>query len=624
MSVFLSTNILTLGKYGKKEKKETKKGKMNEFVPMNFNELFISASDTLCGSVIDQKLKDGWSDRPPLFPDNEEEEEKVFKSRIRGGIPPALRCAIWMSSIIDACHPDQDKLISRQYRTLGKVRLLDCAWDAILHQLFSTDSDRQESIAPNLGNTDILDYWDDIDANATTASVLRVVTVKGRQALSQVLCALEFALGVDFAPLLPTLTALCLQCMSESYAFYAMREMIHYSAWYFPVTQTEHYAWCQAFATILHRLHPSTAVSMNDNGSLTPEGLNPIFKYFFVPILPMEMVMRIMDIYTYEGYKAIFRFGIALLCLFQRDVIRDVLVISSSEQWWWQVREYMYSGMCPFEVLRQKAYGFHGNAIRRRLRFPRRHILERIIQIEEEKAAKDMVFVSLETPSRPIGLIPNDSIVLGKLASHRANLSKWLTPSLRLTRLNLIFSTNIHGRTLDLFYHHVKDHKPTILLCQVLNNNAIIGAFASHAWHSSSLVYGSGECFLFRLDPDPACWKWKTDLQAVKSIDFQEEEDDESLAKDQEANHSRSLIEQFMVGRDNFISMGGNDYGGSGLRLNEDLTKGESDYAKGFDNEPLPFLRNFDVGIVEVYQFARDMDSSNVLKEQSTLQLTSD
>ena len=564
---------------------------MEDITYLNVQHLYISSSDTLCGIPIDQKLKEGWNDRAPLFLyPQEEETDLLLKGMIRKGIPPALRCAVWMSNIIDACHRHQEKEYSHDYRTLGKVRLLDRAWDTVVKQIFPDESDLRDALPPNFGNTDHLDYLSDVKE-------------KGRQALTHVLCALEHILGLDFCPLIPPLAGLFLRCMSESYAFGALREMAQNSSWYFPVTQVEHHAWCQAFCDILHRLHPATAASMRENGSLNPEGLAPIFKYFFLPILPPEMVLRIMDIYTFEGYKVIFRFGIALLCLFKRDVVRDCLFIATPEQWWWQLREYTYSGMCPFEVLCQKAYGYHGNKNRKRLRFPRRHILSRIIKLEEEKASNDMVFVEIDSPPRPVGLLENENIILGKPATRRANLAKWLSPSLRLTRLDLIYSTNVHGRTLDLFFRHVKGCKQTILLCEVLDNKAIIGMYASQAWRVSNKVYGDGECFLFRLDPDPQCWKWKPDPGHAGSLD-QDDDDEDTL----EANHSRSLIEQFMVGRDSFISMGGDDGGGSGFRLNEDLTKGESSTAKGFDNEPLPFMTNFEVGIVEVYQLARAID----------------
>ena len=68
---------------------------------------------------------------------------------------------------------------------------------------------------------------------------------------------------------------------------------------------------------------------------------------------------------------------------------------------------------------------------------------------------------------------------------------------------------------------------------------------------------------------------------------------------------SVALLEQFQVGRPHFISMGGNPDGSCGLRLNEDLTRGESAPASGFGNEESlagAGLGAFQVGLVEVYR----------------------
>jgi hypothetical protein len=59
--------------------------------------------------------------------------------------------------------------------------------------------------------------------------------------------------------------------------------------------------------------------------------------------------------------------------------------------------------------------------------------------------------------------------------------------------------------------------------------------------------------------------------------------------------------------------MGGNQDGSAGLRLNEDLTIGESSPAAGFENEPLHGVGVgnggiFDVGLVEVYGLVRQID----------------
>ena len=76
-----------------------------------------------------------------------------------------------------------------------------------------------------------------------------------------------------------------------------------------------------------------------------------------------------------------------------------------------------------------------------------------------------------------------------------------------------------------------------------------------------------------------------------------------------------ALLNQFMVSRDTFISMGGNKDGSSGFRINEDLTIGESSPAAGFDNEPLHGVGKgsvFSLGLVEVYGLVRQIDGRAV------------
>lgn len=255
------------------------------------------------------------------------------------------------------------------------------------------------------------------------------------------------------------------------------------------------------------------------------------------------------------------------------------------------MREYTHSYGFSMDTLVRKAYGYHGNRARasRRMRFPRRHILARIIRLEEERAAEIVEFEPIESVPRPLVLLSLENCKLLKGAEIRSHLASWLPLSLRLSKLELIFSTNVHGRTLERFYAHVSKSRDTITVLQLLENDAVIGMFASQAWRISSQVYGDGECFLFRASPDPQCYKWRPSRDGEDSVD-----DTSSVA----------LLEQFQVGRAHFISMGGNPDGTCGLRLNEDLTRGESSAAVGFGNEgPLvPGMPSFDVGLVEVYQ----------------------
>jgi hypothetical protein len=206
---------------------------------------------------------------------------------------------------------------------------------------------------------------------------------------------------------------------------------------------------------------------------------------------------------------------------------------------------------------------------------------------------------------KPLGYVDNDiPIVLAKEFSDRKSLAEFLPLSYKNTKLDLIYSSNVHGRSLDLFYKHCSRARHTITLVEVLNNGAIIGMFASHTWHKSKTVYGDGECVLFRLKPNPACFHWTHNI--TKSMRDLGQVDKSSDVKLQ----SEAALEQYQVGRSNFIAMGSNEGGSSGLSLNEDLSRGSSSKARGFNNEPLAGegMIEFDVGLVEVYQLLREID----------------
>ena len=154
--------------------------------------------------------------------------------------------------------------------------------------------------------------------------------------------------------------------------------------------------------------------------------------------------------------------------------------------------------------------------------------------MEEERLLNDP---SLDTsdaaPSRPLGVtepfahpeLDTDDygnytkkppeMFLGQPTANRILLATWLPLSLRMTKLELLYSTNYHGRTLDMFYTRVGAFKHSILLAEVFmpgstaeDEKTIVGFYASQAWRQSTEVYGDGECFLFRLSPNPKCWKW--------------------------------------------------------------------------------------------------------------------
>ena len=597
---------------------------------------------------------------------------------LRKGIPPPLRCAVWLSNVIQSSHPHQELKYAHEYRTLAKVRVLDFAYDA----LWVGDN------APLAGSQ--LDTKVDMKRFSTFGNTKLLSDVpsyppKGQLALQRVLHALDYILGVEHAPMIPTLATVFLSTMSQSYAFTAIREMAHHSNWYWPCSRSEHVAHGRTFLDVLCKLHPSTAATI-EHLDIGTKLTDAIFQDLFIPLIPEENVFRIVDIYTLEGTKVLYRFGVALVVLYQKVWKNDgtppvqegpggsvgdssmescsgppALTESESntsipddrtgEDWWEGLVAWTHSTDFNWELLVRKAYGVHGRGVRKRYRFPRRPILARILKLEEDRYIQEQQMMgkmanadSAMPTVFPMGLIvssnatiqPGDDRepIVPKLAEQawvRTKLAEWLPLSLRLTKMDLIYSTNSHGRTLESFYRHCQYAKHTLVLIEPLASSSgsssaspaiqAVGMYASQTWISSSRVYGDGECFLFRLVKDDTdasqCWKWKPKQAShddeVLEVDSGDEESGAAVPAIPSAstkNNQTALLEQFQVGTDSYISMGGNQDGSSGLRLNEDLTTAESAKASGFDNEPLAGGGMFEVGVVEVYQLVRSMNGS--------------
>lgn len=571
--------------------------------PLRF---YVMSVDTLCGKEIDQELYGDWKEKPPLFEETKN-PERHLKNMCREGIPPALRSAIWLTSIVKISRPNQSKEEADEFGTLAKVKILDHGWDFILKTLFPDKSDMEAATIPDFG----------LDPQEVEALVIQdhmmedgklcAKGVKGVKALTLVLYAAKENLGIEYCPLLPDLTACLLRVMPESYAYACMREMSNSEGYYFPMSKIEHGSWCKTFGDLMKKMYPQTALAMDRCGALTPEGLDPIFRRFFVGILKKEYIVKILDMYTLEGYKVIFRLGSVTLCLAHAYMTPSEL--RSTDSFWKGVKRVALSKQFHFDILIKQAYGFNGKKYKARRSYPRRKFIQRIMRYNEawaENVATDHVLL---TSKKPLGFVEAEiPIVLAKNASERFSLAEFLPFAFKSTKLELIYSSNVHGRSMEMFYQKCGRAKHTITLVEVLDTGATIGMFATDTWHNSSKMYGDGECVLFRLQPDPVCFNWTHDITKSMRLLTVGSDDEEAAIQHEVA------MEQFMISRKNFISMGSNSDGSSGLRLDDNFSKGSSSKARGFNNEPLagPDFPEFDIGLVEVYHLLRELDGKAI------------
>ena len=511
---------------------------------------------------------------------------------------------VWIASVERIANPHQPIQISDSYGTKGKRKLIETTWSSVLETIFPNSSDQDDAIAPDLGVT-----------QEVFQQITHTIPISGRRALTNVLIAVNQVLGIEYCPLLPDVVCLLLQFMPESYAYCTLREMVN-SSYYLPVCQKDYYSWCKSFDEFVKRMSKDQWKLLSDLGVLTPENLEPVFRRFFVTILKREDALHFMDIFLVDGSKALFRLALSLVQLVPKSKLKvstsvmlqlpynadhlsvPVLTahnktLNSAHEWWDEIRIQTMDPSCEFEAQVKLMYPKLGKFAKR---YPRRRVLKRAISFHQKWAVANMPIYIVQTPPKPIGFLTDKPIKLAKLTAIRSNLAKWLPTVLKTTKLDVIYSTEVHGRSFAAFYKECRRTKNTIILVEALcgNKSAIIGMFASHAWVVNPSSFGDGECFLFQAYPDPKCYNWVPDFS-----------DD---------TEHQAVREQFMVARNEFIAMGANAEGTNGLRLDNDLNSGESYPTLGFENESLlgAGRERFEVGVMEVYRLMREVDGKAV------------
>ena len=606
---------------------------------------FIVSSNTLLGGTSDggdggghENLPEDWNDEPPLMKMKKVPEDsnayntmqqkqmsrhcrKCFNNNNVKGIPRSLRAAGWIMNIVRAGDPLLKNTLVEEKAKNKHIPVFQHGWSLVRKQLFTDESDEKELIIPDFGTshwdgeeelerqTDMINFYQQMQLeHAFHDDGEKKWSEEGQMAFARILFAVRHMMNIEYAPLIPDITALLLSAMEEAHVFATLRFISNNNInRFFLVNQTDHYAICRAFTNLFEKYHPKTAKILEENGCqlTSPNALDPIFKRFFIPLLKYEHVLRIMDLYTIDGLKVLFRFGITLLKLCKRALKTTALQTTpKSTNWCWDyIREFTHDSQFDFELLLKKAYGIYGSRLRMRPGIRGRDFLNKIARENEDWVTENIPFGKLISPVKPMSLttetIKQHHAVLAKKSAIRSHLTEWVPSALKSTKLDLIYTTETMGRSLQYFYETVQKARHTITMIEVLNTGHVIGMYASQPWKINPRPFGDGNSFLFRLSPDPTCFKWSIN--------------EDTNFNDIENNAEEiSFLEQIMVAKSDFLSMGGSKDGGFGLRIDKDLLTGTSSRAEGFNNDPLgadivddgttPSELTFELGLVEVYR----------------------
>ena len=140
---------------------------------------------------------------------------------------------------------------------------------------------------------------------------------------------------------------------------------------------------------------------------------------------------------------------------------------------------------------------------------------------------------------------------------------------------SLVYSTALHGMSLQSLYRRAQGVAPSVLLVRDMKGY-VFGAYVTSPWRVHHRYYGEGETFVFRLSPRGAAYHW-----------------------DQSADSEASTNQFFQLGEPESIALGGD--GGFALRLDGDLKYGSSRPSGTFRNPILASTADFMVETLEVW-----------------------
>ncbi|NXM05205.1 TBC24 protein, partial [Tyrannus savana] len=334
--------------------------------------------------------------------------------------------------------------------------------------------------------------------------------------------------------------------------------------------------------------------------------------------LPMAYVARVFDVFLVEGYKVLYRVALALLKFFHKVRAGQPMESDSIQQ---DIRAFVRDiakSVSP-ERLLEKAF-----AIRL---FSRKEI--QLLQMANEKALQQKG-ITVKQKRQNVHLAVHAENFKSEIVSVKEmrDIWSWIPERFALCQPLLLFTTLEHGCSLSRFYSHSEGHEPTLLLIKTTAKE-VCGAYLSTDWSerrrggNKLSFFGTGECFVFRLQPEVERYEWviiKHPELATAGAETENQnhsspagstlcsgsgppEPSERLSPFLSARHFNlpsKTASMFMAGSSECVIVGGGD--GQALYLDADLNHGRTSHCNTFNNQPL-CSENFQISVLEVWGF---------------------
>eukprot|EP00903_Cladosiphon_okamuranus_P022524 g20721.t1 len=431
----------------------------------------------------------------------------------RAGVPEYFRGGVWNKVASPTMHE-----AGTPSHKLQRERI----WTRVLEKVFEGDGMGEE--VPGYGSEMRLED--------------HCISAEGRAAVRRLLVTIKHMQAIEWCPSLLDIVPVLLIYMPESCVYGVVDELWVMRPLFFPHSEGEFEAWAATFKNMVKDFFPQTSKEMSKCGADEPEHLSQILLRMFVPILPLRYLVVVWDAWFCEGSKVIFRYGLALLKMYKKRLKTLKLKPGQGAQWWAKLRDWVHEPSFSFPELTSKAFNLRTRGGLRPVSWAmlenyhdknEAEVRSRMDRVAGAKLDQNGVAADRADEAQPFfwppfqltATFPPPALLAGLPA--RAKLVKWVPEILRHKRLRVVFTTEIHGYNLELLYSHCRTVSPSLLVVEAANG-AVVGGFCSDAWqypHAKQTqggMYGNGQCFLFRLDPNPTTFRWQGGAGAADII----------------------------------------------------------------------------------------------------------
>eukprot|EP00743_Colponemidia_sp_Colp-15_P005397 GILK01005799.1.p1 GENE.GILK01005799.1~~GILK01005799.1.p1 ORF type:complete len:571 (-),score=82.39 GILK01005799.1:179-1648(-) len=317
---------------------------------------------------------------------------------------------------------------------------------------------------------------------------------------------------IEYCPAIPRILSLLLLYLTESEAFTVLHELLERSRlqqnegstrWHLALTMKQSLTFTIVFKRLIYERWPAMGKHLDSLGFDIVPFFLPWFETLFFDAVPLHVILCLMGVFLSEGNKIMIRLGLAL---FKQNKKAVMLARSSDE-----VSSLLRSkclALRDVQPVFKLAFGIYLNT--------EKHTQRKALRLK--RAPTDDTHPEQDSPTavfhRP-RLNSSSEIIADH---HFEAIWSWLPVRFRIQSPQLVFCTSEDGRSMTTLFSKcgLEEYRDNgmVFLIKAKNSNGqvtLLGGFCPTMFRESNTAYGTGECFVFTIEPEEHKYAWTGD-----------------------------------------------------------------------------------------------------------------